>query len=324
MQYRRLGISGLKLSEIALGSWLITRGNAEEVAQKAAAIRRAYELGVNHFDSAANYGRFPHDSETALGAVLREFPRQTYTVTSKMFWPVGPSTYERGLSRKTIFDQAHLSLKALGLEYIDIFYCHRYDAETDLEETLRALDDLVTQGKILYWGVSDWSAAQIERAMAIVDRCNLHRPVVYQPCYNMLDRHIEGEIMATTVRAGMGIVAYSPLAQGLLSGKYRAGETAPEGSRPTFISFFNKNQADWALVQELRPIAERNVLTLPQLALAWVLRRPELTAALIGASRPEQVEENIKAVGVQIPPEDLAALDTLLARAHTGEGSRQP
>ncbi|HWI50850.1 MAG TPA: aldo/keto reductase family protein [Symbiobacteriaceae bacterium] len=311
MQYRRLGTSGLKLSEISVGSWLITRGAEAELAQQA--IRRAYELGVNHFDSAANYGRRPHDSEEALGAILREFPRHTYTVTSKMFWPVGPSTYERGLSRKTIFDQVHLSLKALQMDYIDLFYCHRFDPETDPEETLRALDDLVAQGKLLYWGVSDWSAAQVETAMAIVDRRNLHRPVAHQPEYNMLARRIEAEVMPVTARAGMGIIAYSPLAMGLLSGKYRPNEPAPAGSRPTFVSFFNKDQSDWEKVQRLRPVAERNGLTLPQLALAWILRRPEVTSALIGASRPEQVEENIKALGVQIAPDDLAEIEQILA-----------
>lgn len=310
MQYRRLGTSGLKLSELAIGSWLITRGAEADQAQQA--IRRAYDLGINHFDSAANYGRRPHDSEAALGQILRDFPRHTYTVTSKMYWPVGPSTYERGLSRKTIMDQVDLSLKALQMDYIDLFYCHRFDPDTDLEETLRALDDLIIQGKILYWGISDWSAAQIEQAMAIVDKRNLHRPVAHQPEYNMLARRIEGEVMAATARAGMGIIAYSPLAMGLLSGKYKPNEQPPEGSRPTFVSFFNKNQETWAKVQRLVPIAERNGLTLPQMALAWVLRRPELTSALIGASRPEQVEENVKALGVQISPEDLAEIDEML------------
>jgi aryl-alcohol dehydrogenase-like predicted oxidoreductase len=323
MQYRRLGASGLKLSEIAIGSWLITRGSADAVEQAAAAIRKAYELGINHFDCAVNYGRFPHDSETALAKILKEFPRHTYTITSKMFWRIGPSTYEQGLSRKTLFDQVHNSLKAMDLEYIDLFYCHRFDPETDLEETLRALDDLIAQGKILYWGISDWSAAQIEQAMAIVEKRNLHRPVAHQPHYNMLTRSIEAEVMPVTAKHGMGVMAYSPLAQGLLSGKYRPGETAPAGSRPTFVSWFNKEEADWARVQQLRPIAERNGLTLPQMALAWVLRRPEVTSAVIGASRPEQVAENVKAVGVQISPEDLAEMDAILAECGPA-GSRTP
>ncbi|MDF2629310.1 MAG: putative potassium channel beta subunit [Symbiobacteriaceae bacterium] len=310
MQYRRLGTSGLKLSAISLGSWLITRGTEAEQAQQA--VRRAYELGVNHFDSAANYGRRPHDSEEALGAILREFPRHTYTVTSKMFWPVGPSTNERGLSRKTIFDQVHLSLKALQMEYIDLFYCHRFDPDTDLEETLRALDDLITQGKILYWGISDWTAAQIERAMAIVDRRNLHRPVAHQPEYNLLAPGIEAEVLPATARAGMGTIAYSPLAMGLLSGKYKPNEAPPAGSRPTFVSFFNKNQLTWEKVQRLLPVAEGLGLTLPQMALAWVLRRPELTSACIGASRPEQVEQNVRAVDVVLPPEVLAEIEAIV------------
>jgi L-glyceraldehyde 3-phosphate reductase len=313
MQYRRLGSSGLKLSAISLGSWLITRGSDEEQARAQQAVRRAYDLGINHFDSAVNYGRHPHDSEAVLARILKDYPRHTYTITSKMFWRVGPSTYEQGLSRKTLFDQVHLSLKAMDLEYIDLFYCHRYDPATDLEETLRALDDLVAQGKILYYGFSDWSAAQIEHAMAIIDRRNLRRPVAHQPHYNMFKRDIEPEVMPATARAGMGVVAYSPLAQGLLSGKYRADLAPPAGSRPTFVSWFNQNRADWERVQRLAPIAERLGLTLSQLALAWVLRRPEVTSALIGASRPEQVEENVKAAKVQLSAADLAEIDTVLA-----------
>lgn len=323
MQYRRLGTSGLRLSELSLGSWLITRGSEADAARAGQAVRRAYELGINHFDSAVNYGRYPHDSEAALGKILREFPRNTYTVTSKMFWPIGSSTYERGLSRKTLTDQIDLSLKALQLDYIDLFYCHRFDPDTDLEETLRTLDDLVSQGKILYWGISDWSAAQVQEAMAIVDRRNLHRPVSHQPHYNMLTRAIEAEVMPATARAGMGIIAYSPLAQGLLSGKYRPDVAPPAGSRPTFVSWFNQNQEDWAKVQQLTPIAERNGLTLAQLAIAWVLRRPEVTSALIGASRPEQVEENVKAVGVQLAPEELAAIDEILGDRTTGYHARK-
>ena len=313
MQYRRLGNSGLKLSTLSIGSWLITRGTSEETDRAQAAIRRAYDLGINHFDCAVNYGRHPHDSETALAAILRAYPRHTYTVTSKMFWRIGPSTYEQGLSRKTLFDQVHLSLKATQLEYIDLFYCHRFDPDTDLEETLRALDDLITQGKILYWGMSDWSAAQVETAMAIVDRCNLHRPVAHQPGYNMLQRSIEAEVIPVSAKHGIGVVAYSPLAMGLLSGRYQPGRPAPEGTRGTWLSWFNKDQLDWERVQKLKPVAEGLGLTLPQLALAWVLRRTEVTSALIGASRPEQLEENIKAIEVTLSAETLAEIDEILA-----------
>ncbi|MGE5675473.1 MAG: aldo/keto reductase family protein, partial [Mycobacterium leprae] len=293
MQYRRLGKSGLKLSEIALGSWL-TYGTRVEMEQAQACVRKAYELGVNHFDCALVYGTQPHEAERMLGQVLKEFPRNTYTVTSKAFWKVGPSTYDQGLSRKHLMERVEMSLKALDMEYIDIFYCHRYDPDTDLEETLRALDDLVAQGKILYYGFSEWTAAQYEHAAAIVDKRNLRRPVASQPVYNMLERYIEKEVMPVCDREGIGQIVFSPLAQGILTGKYKPGQGAPAGSRGAdekIGRFVQRMMNDETLtkVQKLVPIAERNGLTMAQLALAWILRRPEVTTALIGATRPEQV-----------------------------------
>ncbi|HEY8347705.1 MAG TPA: aldo/keto reductase family protein [Symbiobacteriaceae bacterium] len=318
MEYRRLGKSGLKLSAISLGSWL-TYGTRVEIEQAKACVRKAYDLGINHFDCAVVYGNEPHEAERMLGQVLREFPRHTYTVTSKVFWKVGPSTYDQGLSRKHIIERVDMSLKAMGLDYIDIYYCHRYDPETDLEETLRALDDLVAQGKILYYGVSEWSAAQIERAVSIVDKRNLRPIVVNQPVYNMLNRYIEKEVMPICAREGIGLAVFSPLAQGVLTGKYKPGMAPPAGTRGAdektgkFMKGMISDNALLEKVQRLKPIAERNGLTMAQLALAWVLRRPEVTTALIGATRPEQVEENVKAVGVQLSPEDLKEIDEILA-----------
>jgi aryl-alcohol dehydrogenase-like predicted oxidoreductase len=207
----------------------------------------------------------------------------------------------------------------MGLDYIDIYYCHRFDPETDVEETLRALDDLVAQGKILYYGFSEWSAAQLENAVAIVDKRNLRRPAVNQPVYNMLNRYIEKEILPISSREGIGQVVFSPLAQGVLTGKYKPGAAIPEGTRAAeegagrFVQGMVSNQTLLEQVQKLRPIAERNELSMAQLALAWVLRRPEVTSALIGATRPEQVVENVKAVGVKLSDADLAEIDTLLA-----------
>lgn len=317
MQYRRLGSSGLKISEISLGSWL-TYGSAVEREQAYACVRRAYELGINHFDCAVAYGNQPHEAERLLGEILRQFPRHTYTVTSKVFWKVGPSTYDQGLSRKHIIERVDMSLKAMGLDYIDIYYCHRYDPETDLEETLRALDDLVAQGKILYYGVSEWSAAQIERMAAIVDRRNLRRPVVNQPVYNLLNRYIEKEVMPVCAREGLGLVVFSPLAQGVLTGKYRPGEPVPPGTRAAdpkagrFVERYLNNPQVLERVQQLRAVADQAGLTLPQLALAWVLRRPEVTSALIGATRPEQIEENVKAAGVRLGDDLVAEIDRIL------------
>lgn len=318
MEYRRLGRSGLKLSEISLGSWL-TYGTKVEADAAKACIRTAYEHGINHFDCAVVYGSKPHEAEVMVGEALREFPRHTYTVTSKLFWKIGPSTYDQGLSRKHLIERVEMSLKAMGLEYIDIYYAHRYDPDTDLEETLRAFDDLVAQGKILYYGFSEWSAAQFENAAAIVDKRNLRRPVVSQPVYNMLNRYIEKEVMPVCAREGIGQVVFSPLAQGVLTGKYKPGMPVPEGTRaadPNTGRFIQRYMSDEELlgkVQNLRPVAERNGLTMAQLALAWVLARPEVTSALIGATRPEQVVENVKAAGVKLSAEDLKEIDAILA-----------
>lgn len=318
MEYRRLGKSGLKISEISLGSWL-TYGTKVEMDQARACIIKAYELGINHFDCAVAYGSRPHEAEELLGAILKEFPRHTYTVTSKVFWKIGPSTYDQGLSRKHLMERVDMSLKAMGLDYIDIYYCHRYDPDTDLEETLRALDDLVAQGKILYYGISEWSAAQIENMAAIVDRRNLRRPVASQPIYNMLERYIEKEVMPVCAREGIGQIVFSPLAQGVLTGKYQPGAAPPAGTRAAdpkignWIRKMTENGTLLAKVQRLRPVAERNGLTMSQLALAWVLQRPEVTSALIGATRPEQVEENVRASGVKLSPEEMAEIDRILA-----------
>ncbi|HYG60277.1 MAG TPA: aldo/keto reductase family protein [Symbiobacteriaceae bacterium] len=318
MEYRRLGKSGLKLSEVSLGSWL-TYGSQTEAESAKACIEKAYELGINHFDCAVVYGSKPHDAEVFLGDVLRQYPRHSYTVTSKVFWKIGPATYDQGLSRKHLIERVDMSLKAMKLDYIDIYYAHRYDPETDLEETLRAFDDLVAQGKILYYGFSEWTAAQWENAFAIIDKRNLRRPVVSQPVYNMLNRYIEKEVMPTCAREGVGQVVFSPLAQGVLTGKYKPGQPIPPGTRAAdekvshFIKRYVSDEELLGKVQQLQPIAERNGLSLAQLALAWVLRRPEVTSALIGATRPEQVEENVKAAGVKLPAEDVAILDELFA-----------
>jgi L-glyceraldehyde 3-phosphate reductase len=317
MEYRRLGSSGLKISEISLGSWL-TYGTKVEADAAKACIRTAYEHGINHFDCAVVYGSQPHEAEAVVGEALREFPRHTYTVTSKVFWKVGPSTYDQGLSRKHIIERVEMSLKAMGLEYIDIYYAHRYDPETDLEETLRAFDDLVAQGKILYYGFSEWTAAQFENAARIVDKRNLRRPVASQPVYNMLNRYIEKEVMPVCAREGIGQIVFSPLAQGVLTGKYKPGTPLPEGTRaadPKVGKSMQRYVSDEELlakVQRLRPVAERNGLTMAQLAIAWVLQRPEVTSALIGASRPEQVVENVKASGVKLSAEDLKEIDAIL------------
>ncbi|HAI52910.1 MAG TPA: aldo/keto reductase [Firmicutes bacterium] len=314
MKYRKLGRSGLKVSEISLGSWL-TYGKSVEEERAIKTIRRAYELGVNSFDSANVYER--GEGERVMAKALRVFPRESYIITTKAFWPMGDGPNDRGLSRKHVFEQLHASLKRMELDYVDIFYCHRYDPETPVEETLRTIDDLVRQGKVLYVGVSEWTAAQIEEAVRIADRYLLDRIVVNQPVYNMLNRYIEKEVIPVCAKHGIGQIVFSPLAQGVLTGRYRGGRI-PEGSRAANpeINEFIKGLLEAGVLQKvdaLQDLAEEAGMTLVEMALAWVLRQPNVASALVGASRPEQIEANVKAVDVELSQELLEKIEEILA-----------
>ncbi|GMA56229.1 hypothetical protein GCM10025858_07320 [Alicyclobacillus sacchari] len=216
MEYRRLGKSGLKVSEIALGSWL-TYGTVTEREQAVACVKQAYELGINHFDCANVYGAKPHAAEEVMREALKPYPRQSYVITTKAFWPVGDGPNDRGLSRKHLIEQAEQSLKALGVDYVDIFYFHRFDPDTDLEETLRAMDDLITQGKVLYAGLSEWPADKIALGVQLQKELRLHKFAASQPIYNMFERYIEKAIVPICENAGIGQVVFSPLAQGILT-----------------------------------------------------------------------------------------------------------
>ena len=310
MQYRRLGASGLKVSEVCLGSWL-TFGNAteNEVAEKC--VDRAYELGINFYDTANVYAR--GKSEEVVGKALGKYPRSTYVVATKVFFPMDdrPMPNNRGLSRKHIIEQCEASLKRLGLDYIDVYQCHRYDTETPLEEVLRALDDLVTHGKVVYVGFSQWSAPQISDAVEFQVKHNLDRFVSSQPYYNMLGRDAEKEVIPICERDGIGQIVYSPLAQGLLTGKYKPGEPLPVDSRaadPKQNMFLNGGKLDNAVlekIQRLVPIAkEAELSSWLQLALAWCLRKKNVSSVIIGASKPQQVEDNAGAAGVTLSPGD--------------------
>ncbi|MBC8139181.1 MAG: aldo/keto reductase family protein [Fibrella sp.] len=315
MQYRKLGKYGVKVSEVSLGSWLTYGGATENDAAKAC-IEKAYDLGINFFDTANGYAR--GKSEEVVGRVLSVYPRESYVLATKVFFPMGDGPNDRGLSRKHLFEQCHASLKRLNKEYIDLYQCHRYDTETPLEETLMALDDLVRQGKILYYGVSQWSAEQIENAVKIARERNLHPPVSNQPVYNAINRDLEKEVMPVCGREGIGLVVYSPLAQGLLTGKYKPGQPLPEGSRAADDKqnmFLNGGKLDEKIlekVQNLVPIAERHRITLSQLALAWCLRKSEISSVIIGASKPSQVEDNAGASGVILSEDDVNAIDSAL------------
>jgi L-glyceraldehyde 3-phosphate reductase len=317
MKYRRLGKSGLKVSEIALGSWL-TYGTVTEREQSIACVKQAYDLGINHFDCANVYGAVPHAAEEVLGEALKPYPRDSYVVTTKAFWPVGDGVNDRGLSRKHIFSQVEQSLRALKVEYVDIFYCHRYDPETDLEETLRALDDLVAQGKVLYTGISEWPADRIAAGVHIQERLGLRKFAASQPVYNMFNRYIESAVIPICDEAGIGQVVFSPLAQGVLTGKYKKGQPAPAGSRAASEKVgksVQKYLKDEYLtkVEQLQGVANELGITMAQLALAWVLRLPSVASALIGASRPEQVVENVKASDVELNQETLDKIESILS-----------
>src|SRR5690554_7926760 len=314
MKYRKLGRSGLKVSEISLGSWL-TYGKSVEDDTAVKTIRRAYELGINSFDSANVYEQ--GQGEKVMAKALSVFPRESYVITTKAFWPMGDGPNDRGLSRKHVFEQLHASLKRMELDYVDIFYCHRYDPETPVEETLRTIDDLVRQGKVLYVGVSEWTAAQIEEAVRIADRYLLDRIVVHQPEYNMLNRWIEPEVIPVCEKHGIGQIVFSPLAQGLLTGKYRGGRV-PEGSRAANpeINLWLKELIASGVIQKvdaLQDLAEEAGLTLAKMSLAWILRQPNVASALVGASRPEQIEANVKAVEVELSSELLDKIEAILS-----------
>jgi len=314
MRYRRLGNSGLKVSEISLGSWLTYGKSVEDnIAEKT--IHKAYELGINFFDSANVYEQ--GEGERVMASTLKEYPRESYVITTKAFWPMGEGPNDRGLSRKHIMEQAHASLKRMNLDYVDIFYCHRYDPETPVEETLRAIDDLIRQGKVLYAGVSEWSAVQIEEAVRIADQRLLDRIVVNQPQYNMLHRYIEKEVIPTSEKHGIGQVVFSPLAQGVLTGKYKRGQL-PENSRASneSINMFIKgmlNDNTFTKIEKLESIAKEIDTTLPALALAWTLRQPNVSSTLIGASKPSQVEENVKALDVELTADLIQQIEDILA-----------
>ncbi|MBS4210161.1 aldo/keto reductase family protein [Bacillus sp. FJAT-50079] len=314
MKYRRLGRSGLKVSEVSLGSWLTYGKSVEDnVAEKT--IHKAYELGINFFDSANVYER--GEGEKVMAKALKEYARESYVITTKAFWPMGDGPNDRGLSRKHVYEQVHNSLKRMNLDYVDIFYCHRYDPETPVDETLRVIDDLIRQGKVLYAGVSEWTAAQIEEAVGVADKYLLDRIVVNQPQYSMLNRYIEKEVLPVSSKYGISQVVWSPLAQGMLTGKYKDGKI-PENSRAAndTINTSVKNfltEENLKKVQQLGKLAEELNTTLPALAIAWILRQPNVASALVGASRPEQIEANVKGSELELKTEVIEKIEGILA-----------
>jgi voltage-dependent potassium channel beta subunit len=315
MEYRQLGKHGIRVSEICLGSWLTYGGaTAEDTAGQC--IKQAYDLGINFFDTANVYAE--GEAEKIVGKVLRQYPRESYVLATKVYFPMGNGPNDHGLSRKHILEQCDASLKRLGLDYIDLYQAHRYDSTVPLAETLMAFDYLVKQGKILYYGVSQWSAGQLAHATDLTRLTNLAPIASDQPRYNMLDRTIEKEVLPLCRREGIGIINYSPLAQGLLTGKYKPGQSLPQGSRASdpkqnmFLNNGELDQQELLKVQRLLPIAEQEGLSLSQLALTWCLRNPEISSVIIGASKPAQVQENANASGKQLSWATIQRIEEVL------------
>ena len=327
MEFRRLGRSGLTVSEIAYGNWITHGSQVEEDAAKAC-VQTALDSGITTFDTADVYARTR--AESVLGRALAGVRRESYELFTTAYWPTGPGPNDRGLGRKHLTESCHASLRRLNTDYLDLYQAHRYDSSTPLEETMLAYADLVRQGKVLYVGVSEWRAEQIAAAADLARE--LRVPLVSnQPQYSMLWRVIEAEVVPTCEREGMSQLVFSPIGQGVLTGKYQPDAAPPEGSRATDqgggANFIRRMLTDQVLtrVQGLKPIAGDCGLSMAQLALAWVLQNRNVAAAIIGASRPDQVVENVKASGVRLEPAVLARIDHVLGDvverdpARTGE-----
>jgi voltage-dependent potassium channel beta subunit len=312
MQYRRLGNAGMKVSSISLGGWINFGENKVEhdIAQRV--VETAYEQGINFFDLADIYGR--GEAEKQMGAVLKQYPRHTLVISSKVFWPMSDDVNDRGLSRKHIMESITKSLKRLETDYLDIYFCHRHDPDTPMREIVKTMSDLVEQGMVHYWGTSEWNAPEIVEAYEIAERYGWHPPQTEQPQYSMLYRErVEGTILPVTKPRGVGLVPWSPLAMGMLTGKYDAG--VPDDSRFgreewAKQRFLNDDNAE--IVRQLHPIAERLGITRAQLALAWLLAEPGVSSVITGATRPEQVVDNAAAGDIELDEVTMQEIAAIL------------
>lgn len=313
MNYRQMGQTGLKLSEIALGAWVtfgdqISEGTAEEL------IRHAYENGVNYFDNADVYAN--GQAEAVMGKAIRDLPREELVLSSKVYWRTIPGPNGRGLSRKHIMEACEASLRRLDTEYLDLYFCHRYDDETPLEEVVRSMDDLIHQGKIIYWGTSEWTPGQITNAHRLARQWNLYRPMVEQPQYNMLVRErVEKQLIPNARDLGYGMVTWSPLRFGLLSGKYNRG--MPQGARLSRDKEWGNQiltEANLEVTRQLSEVADDLDVSLAQLAIAWALRLGEVTSVITGATQVEQLEENLAAASAAalLDQEAMQRIDAIL------------
>ena len=313
MQYRKLGRWGVQVSTVSLGSWLTYGGSVEENTAKEC-VWRAYDLGVTFFDTANVYMR--GRAEEVMGKALADFQRDSYVLATKVYFPMGDGPNDGGLSRKHVVEQCNASLRRLGVDYIDLYQCHRYDEDTPLEETCRVMDDLVRQGKILYWGTSEWTADQIAHAVNLCRAEGWSVPVSNQPQYSALWRKIEDRVLPTCEELGVGNVVWSPLAMGILSGKYTSVDDVPADSRAAgedakFMQrYFTQDVLD--AVQETKRVAEEAGVTLPQLALTWCLRQPFVSSVIVGATKTSHVDDNVAAADVEVDDDVLDAFDEIL------------
>lgn len=317
MQYRRLGSSGMYVSEIAFGNW-ITHGSQVEQDAAIKCVRTALDCGITTLDTADVYAATK--AESVLGKALKGVRRESYELFTKVYWPTGEGKNDRGLSRKHIMESVHASLKRLNTDHIDLYQFHRFDYETPLEESLSAFDDLIRQGKVMYIGFSEWDASQISAALKIQKELGYNRFVSSQPQYSALWRVIEKEVDPICKANGIGHIVWSPIAQGVLTGKYLPGKKAPAGSRATdkkggagMIERWMRDDVLTA-VQKLKPIAEKEGLTMGQLAIAWVLQNQNVSSAIIGATKPEQIKENVKAAGVKLSSDTMKDIDKALGK----------
>ncbi len=311
MEYRRLGPTGMKVSAISIGAWLTFGSDkvAEETSKTC--LRKAVESGINFIDVADMYSR--GEAERVVGEVVKDYERHKLVISTKAYWPMSDDVNDRGLSRKHIMESVENSLRRFNMDYLDIFFCHRYDPDTPTEESVRAIEDLIRQGKVLYWGTSMWEANQIQEAIDIADRINGYRPVVEQPLYNMLDRHVvEGDLEAKMDEHSIGLVVWSPLAGGLLTGKYNEG--IPEDSRAASHEMsdnFSEHRIE--VGRKLTALAQEYGYEPAAVALAWTMAHQNVDSVITGATKPSHVDSNLKALDVQMTAELDEKIEKILA-----------
>ncbi|MDZ7705460.1 MAG: aldo/keto reductase family protein [Trueperaceae bacterium] len=313
MNYRRVGNSGLKVSTVSLGAWTTYGGSVEDKKLIANIIEKAVEGGVNFFDNADMYAK--GKAESYLGEILKDYTRHHLVLSTKVFWPMSEDVNDRGLSRKHVHESIDMSLERMQTDYVDMYFAHRYDPETPMEEIVETFSDVVRSGRALYWGTSEWSATQIAEAYTFAKSNGLVAPIVEQPQYSMLYRErVEEQILPTTHPKGIGLVVWSPLAMGMLTGKYDEG--VPEGTRFAQNDHFAElymTEANARRVTELKGVADELGITRAQLALAWVLRQPGVSSVITGATKVSQIEDNIQAAEVELSDDQIERIDTILA-----------